>query len=603
MRAPELRGRGWLNTGGEDLLAGRPARPVRAARLLDLLLRQLPARPRRAAAAGGEVRRRARRRRACTRRSSCTRPTRTRWSRPSSATASSTRCSTTRSWSPGRPTPRGPGRRWCSSTRRATSSRSTPARGTPTRSTRCSPSSVEEHRAKGTLQPGDSPYVAPAGAGRRPAVPGQGRSRFLDGGFLVADAGHHDLVELAPDAETVVRRIGSGSAASWTAAPRRSTSPTGCACCPRTSPPRSATTSSSPTPSTTRCAGSDLGDGDVTDPGRQRRPVDAGRRRRTGSRAPWDVAWWQDRVWVAMAGIHQLWTFDPAHRRDRGRRPARPTRGCSTARWPRRGSRRPRAWPPTATGSGSRTARPPRCATSRTARCTPSSAGALRLRLPRRPADEALLQHPLGVTVLPDGSVAVCDTYNGAVRRYDRATATMTTLATGLAEPSGAVRRRRPPRRRRVGRAPAHPGAARRGVATGRRVRAHHPAAGHRGRRRRARARRRLHARRRARRSTTGSARRPSWSSPRRRRRCSARARAAAPTCPGRSCSTPPSATGVLHVAARAASCDDDGGEGAACHLHQQDWGVPVRVTAGGDARSCSRSPAADPAPTVARSR
>lgn len=39
---------------------------------------------------------------------------------------------------------------------------------------------------------------------------------------------------------------------------------------------------------------------------------------------------------------------------------------------------------------------------------------------------------------------------------------------------------------------------------------------------------------------------------------------------------------GVLHVAARAASCDAGGGEGAACHLHQQDWGVPVRLTEGG---------------------
>ena len=28
--------------------------------------------------------------------------------------------------------------------------------------------------------------------------------------------------------------------------------------------------------------------------------------------SPWDVAWWQDRVWIAMAGIHQLWTYDPA---------------------------------------------------------------------------------------------------------------------------------------------------------------------------------------------------------------------------------------------------------------------------------------------------
>ena len=55
------------------------------------------------------------------------------------------------------------------------------------------------------------------------------------------------------------------------------------------------------------------------------------------------------------------------------------------------------------------------------------------------PADQALLQHPLGVTGLPDGSVAVSDTYNGAVRRYDPATATVTTLVTGLKEPSDAV--------------------------------------------------------------------------------------------------------------------------------------------------------------------
>jgi hypothetical protein len=55
------------------------------------------------------------------------------------------------------------------------------------------------------------------------------------------------------------------------------------------------------------------------------------------------------------------------------------------------------------------------------------------------PAPEALLQHPLGVTELPDGSVAVCDTYNGAVRRYDPERDEVTTLATGLAEPSDAV--------------------------------------------------------------------------------------------------------------------------------------------------------------------
>ena len=52
------------------------------------------------------------------------------------------------------------------------------------------------------------------------------------------------------------------------------------------------------------------------------------------------------------------------------------------------------------------------------------------------PAAEALFQHPLGVGVLPDGSVAVADTYNGAIRRYDPVAGTVSTLATGLAEPS-----------------------------------------------------------------------------------------------------------------------------------------------------------------------
>jgi hypothetical protein len=55
------------------------------------------------------------------------------------------------------------------------------------------------------------------------------------------------------------------------------------------------------------------------------------------------------------------------------------------------------------------------------------------------PAEVALMQHPLGVTALPDESLAVCDTYNGAVRRYDPSTQEVTTLLTGLLEPSGAV--------------------------------------------------------------------------------------------------------------------------------------------------------------------
>lgn len=53
------------------------------------------------------------------------------------------------------------------------------------------------------------------------------------------------------------------------------------------------------------------------------------------------------------------------------------------------------------------------------------------------PAAGARMQHPLGVSVDVDGAVLVFDTYNGAVRRWDGAG--LSTVATGLAEPSGGV--------------------------------------------------------------------------------------------------------------------------------------------------------------------
>ena len=49
----------------------------------------------------------------------------------------------------------------------------------------------------------------------------------------------------------------------------------------------------------------------------------------------------------------------------------------------------------------------------------------------------------------------------------------------------------------------------------------------------------------------------------------------------------PEVAEGVLHITARAAACDGvPGGEipmHAACHLYQQDWGIPVILDAQGD--------------------
>src|SRR5699024_856681 len=52
------------------------------------------------------------------------------------------------------------------------------------------------------------------------------------------------------------------------------------------------------------------------------------------------------------------------------------------------------------------------------------------------PADEARLQHPLGVRSLPDGSIAIADTSNRAIRRFAPTTDAVTALARGLREPS-----------------------------------------------------------------------------------------------------------------------------------------------------------------------
>jgi hypothetical protein len=195
------------------------------------------------------------------------------------------------------------------------------------------------------------------------------------------------------------------------------------------------------------------------------------------------------------------------------------------------------------------------------------------------PAGEALLQHPLGVTVLPDGSVAISDTYNGAIRRFDPATGEVTTLASGLAEPSAAY----------------VDGAELVVVESA----AHQLT-----------------------RVPLGHASRTEGFSHTTQRPVTEVAEtltlevAFAPP-PGQKVddrfgppsqlvveATPPAllrkgegrgtdlsralvldpevGEGVLHVAARAASCDIEG-ENAACHIHQQDWGLPVRIAAGAE--------------------
>jgi len=197
------------------------------------------------------------------------------------------------------------------------------------------------------------------------------------------------------------------------------------------------------------------------------------------------------------------------------------------------------------------------------------------------PPEQALMQHPLGVTALPDGSVVVCDTYNGAVRRW--ADGELTTVATGLAEPSGAVVSGEhlvvvESAAHRLTRVPlagvvAVDGFAQRTqrpvteVAPGEveLVVTFTPPPGQEVDERYGPA-SQLHV----------SATPPAL----------VRGGEGRGTVLTRVLTLDPAVgDGVLHVAARAASCDAHGGEGAACHLHQQDWGIPVRVVEGAPSR------------------
>ncbi|HSE10860.1 MAG TPA: NHL domain-containing thioredoxin family protein [Nocardioidaceae bacterium] len=438
----------------------------------------------------------------------------------------------------------------------------------------------EEHLAKGTLQPGSSPFVRPIPEPRDLRFPAK-TIRLAGHGFLVADAGHHQLVELADDAETVVRRIGSGGRGRADGGPGKAefNEPNGLVALP---------------PEVAAQTGYDVVVADTvnhllrgldTSTGTVRTVAGDGKQWMQGDgtaslSSPWDVAWWQGKVWVAMAGIHQLWTFDPLT--------GEVEVAAGTTNEGLVDGPLPEAWFAQTSGfavDGDRLW----VADSETSSLryleqgqvhTAVGKGLFDFGFQDGPADEALLQHPLGVTVLPDGSFAVCDTYNGAVRRFDPMTKTLSTIATDLAEPSGAV------------------------------VDGDHlvvvESAAHR-----------------LTRVPLGQAARAAGFSHTTQRPVTEIAGdelelvVSFEPPPGQKVddrfgpssqllvsATPPAllkdgegrgteltrtlvidsavGDGVLHVAARAASCDAEGGEGAACHMHQQDWGVPVRVASDG---------------------
>ncbi|MGD9986510.1 NHL domain-containing thioredoxin family protein [Pseudonocardia sp.] len=300
---------------------------------------------------------------------------------------------------------------------------------------------VAEHEAAGTLHRGDGPYVAPPDPATALRFPG--KVIALPGGtFLVSDTAHHQLVELETDLVTERRRFGTG---------RRGplSEPQGLVALPADVAAEVGYDVVVADSVNHALQGLTLATGElrrVAGTGEQLRDrIDVGGTAEELS-TPWDVAWWEGRVVVAMAGSHQLWSFDPrtatvsvlAGTTTEGLRDGPPTdaffaqpSGLATG---------PDAtlWVADAETSALRSvvAAPAVGAAVTTA----VGLGLFDFGFRDGPApDEALLQHPLGVGILPDGTVAIADTYNGAVRRYDPATRTVTTLARDLAEPSDVI--------------------------------------------------------------------------------------------------------------------------------------------------------------------
>jgi thiol-disulfide isomerase/thioredoxin len=456
---------------------------------------------------------------------------------------------------------------------------------------------ITTHDAKGTLHRGAGPYVPPVGQASTLRFPGKALPR--DGGqLLVSDSARHSLVELAADGETVLRRIGSGERgrADGAADAASFSEPQGLCILP---------------PHIAEIAGYDIVVADTVNhllrgvrsgTGEVRTVAGTGRPWRStvddhahdalsiDLSSPWDVAWYEDRVIVAMAGIHQLWWFDPVKR----------TAGiyAGTTVEALRDGPLPDVWMAQPSGlSVSAEGRRLWIADSETSALRFVEDGVLGTAVGQGlfdfghvdgPADQALLQHPLGVCALPDGSVLVADTYNGAVRLFDPRTDVLSTVASDLAEPSdvvltaeGAVLVVESAAHRLTRLAPGTLSSASAATVDGGRRRTERPptilaegevtlqviftpAPG-----------RKLD-------TSFGPATRLEIS-------------ASPPEllCDGAGVSSELSrrlvvsaevSAGVLQVVAQAATCDADG-EYPACHLTRQDWGVPVRIAPGGASR------------------
>ena len=339
------------------------------------------------------------------------------------------------------------------------------------------PELIAEHEAKGTLHRGDGPYVAPEPTSGTLRFPG--KALFLPAGrgvgsapdagsWLVTDTGHHRLVELSTDFQTVLATYGSGEKghADGNAAKTRFNEPQGLVLLPEDTAAETGYDVVIADSVNHRLRGLNLEDGTTSTLAGNgvQRLLEAGPARvdeegaAYGARleadplqvslsSPWDVVWSTklNAVVVAMAGVHQIFSFDPrsgAVAIVAGNGLEGLLDGPAEESWFAQSSGLAEDADGNIWVADSETSALRKLVIGDGGGITVESAvgqGLFDFGFRDGAAAEARLQHPLGVTVLPDGSVAIADTYNGAVRRYDPASDTVSTLARGLSEPSDVI--------------------------------------------------------------------------------------------------------------------------------------------------------------------
>lgn len=339
------------------------------------------------------------------------------------------------------------------------------------------PELIAEHEAKGTLHRGDGPYVAPEPTSGTLRFPGKalflpdGRgvgSASAAGSWLVTDTGHHRLVELSTDFQAVLATYGSGDKghADGNAATARFNEPQGLVLLPEDVAAETGYDVVIADSVNHRLRGLSLADGTVSTLAGNgvQRLLETGPARvdeegaAYGARlepdplqvslsSPWDVVWSTKlhAVVVAMAGVHQIFSFDPrsgAVSIIAGNGLEGLLDGPAEEAWFAQSSGLAEDADGNIWVADSETSALRKLVIGDGGAITVESAvgkGLFDFGFRDGKASEARLQHPLGVTVLPDGSVAIADTYNGAVRRYDPASGTVSTLARGLSEPSDVI--------------------------------------------------------------------------------------------------------------------------------------------------------------------